>query len=176
MRRVSAGGCATNPVIKKTELTLMSEKQEIKLRSQQYLQNQQSSGGKIILDPQLLAYVKASGAETGACQRPAEPALRVCRHQRFHAQCLGYARRATQAVNRGLLTELKSEAELAAVLSHEIVHAAARLGASSWSAPFCCPAGAAVIRCWPPTGNRMSWSTQPRPWGNAAHLALQSRE
>ena len=33
------------------------------------------------------------------------------------------------AVNRGLLTELTSEAELAAVLGHEIVHAAARHGA-----------------------------------------------
>jgi predicted Zn-dependent protease len=33
------------------------------------------------------------------------------------------------AVNRGLLTELGSEAELAAVLGHEIVHAAARHGA-----------------------------------------------
>jgi predicted Zn-dependent protease len=33
------------------------------------------------------------------------------------------------AVNRGLLTELNNEAELAAVLGHEIVHAAARHGA-----------------------------------------------
>ena len=30
------------------------------------------------------------------------------------------------AINRGLLTELDSEAELAAVLGHEVVHAAAR--------------------------------------------------
>jgi hypothetical protein len=35
------------------------------------------------------------------------------------------------AVNRGLLTELKNEAELAAVLGHEIVHAAARHGAKA---------------------------------------------
>ena len=35
------------------------------------------------------------------------------------------------AVNRGLLTELQSEAELAAVLGHEIVHAAARHGAKA---------------------------------------------
>ncbi len=35
------------------------------------------------------------------------------------------------AINRGLLTELKSEAELAAVLGHEIVHAAARHGAKA---------------------------------------------
>ncbi len=35
------------------------------------------------------------------------------------------------AVNRGLLTELNSEAELAAVLGHEIVHALARHGAQA---------------------------------------------
>ena len=35
------------------------------------------------------------------------------------------------AVNRGLLTELQNEAELAAVLGHEIVHAAARHGAKA---------------------------------------------
>ena len=33
------------------------------------------------------------------------------------------------AINRGLLIELRNEAELAAVLSHEVVHAAARHGA-----------------------------------------------
>ena len=35
------------------------------------------------------------------------------------------------AIHRGLLTELKSEAELAAVLGHEIVHAAAKHGAKN---------------------------------------------
>ncbi len=35
------------------------------------------------------------------------------------------------AVNVGLLSELKNEAELAAVLGHEIVHAAARHGAKA---------------------------------------------
>jgi predicted Zn-dependent protease len=35
------------------------------------------------------------------------------------------------AVNRGLLTALENEAELAAVLGHEIVHAAARHGAKA---------------------------------------------
>ena len=34
-------------------------------------------------------------------------------------------------MNRGLLVELNSEAELAAMLSHEVVHAAARHGANA---------------------------------------------
>ena len=42
------------------------------------------------------------------------------------------------AVNRGLLTELNSEAELAAVLGHEIVHAAADTEPREWNAEFCC--------------------------------------
>ncbi|NIN39319.1 MAG: M48 family metalloprotease, partial [Gammaproteobacteria bacterium] len=37
------------------------------------------------------------------------------------------------AINRGLLTELNSEAELAAVLGHEIVHAAAKHSAQQMS-------------------------------------------
>jgi predicted Zn-dependent protease len=37
------------------------------------------------------------------------------------------------AINRGLLTELKSESELAAVLGHEVVHAAARHSAQQMS-------------------------------------------
>jgi len=36
------------------------------------------------------------------------------------------------AINRGLLAELKNEAELAAVLSHEIVHAAGVMARSRW--------------------------------------------
>jgi predicted Zn-dependent protease len=49
------------------------------------------------------------------------------------------------AINRGLLTELKSEAELAAVLGHEIVHAAARHGARSVEQGTLLAAGAAII-------------------------------
>jgi hypothetical protein len=58
---LAMGGCATNPVTKKTELTLVSEQQEIKLGSQQYLQNQQSAGGKFILDPSLRPTSTRSG-------------------------------------------------------------------------------------------------------------------
>ena len=43
---------------------------------------------------------------------------------------MGAARRKI-GINRGLLVQLNSEAELAAVLSHEIVHAAARHSAKS---------------------------------------------
>jgi predicted Zn-dependent protease len=50
------------------------------------------------------------------------------------------------AVNRGLLTELKNESELAAVLGHEIVHAAARHGAKAQERGTLMQAGMAVAQ------------------------------
>ncbi|MCE9569935.1 MAG: M48 family metalloprotease [Rhodocyclales bacterium] len=141
---LAMGGCATNPVTKKTELTLVSEQQEIKLGSQQYLQNQQSAGGKFILDPQLAAYVNEVGQKlVKVSDRPNLPFEFVVINDSVpNAWALPGGK---LAVNRGLLAELKSEAELAAVLSHEIVHAAARHGASSMERGILLSAGAAVI-------------------------------
>ena len=141
---ILAGGCATNPVTKKTELTLMSEQQEIRLGSQQYLQNQQSAGGRFILDPQLAAYVNEVGQKlVRVSDRPNLPFEFVVINDSVpNAWALPGGK---LAVNRGLLTELKSEAELAAVLSHEIVHAAARHGASSMEQGMLLSAGAAIV-------------------------------
>src|SRR5690606_19269233 len=50
------------------------------------------------------------------------------------------------AINRGLLTGLKNEAELAAVLGHEIVHAAARHGAKAQERGTLRQAGLALAR------------------------------
>ena len=141
---IAAGGCATNPVTKKTQLTLMSEQQEIRLGSQQYLQNQQSAGGRFILDPQLVAYVNEVGQKlVRVSDRPNLPFEFVVINDSVpNAWALPGGK---LAVNRALLTELKSEAELDAVLSHEIVHAAARHGASSMERGMLLSAGAAVI-------------------------------
>lgn len=49
------------------------------------------------------------------------------------------------AVNRGLLLELENKAELAAVLGHEIVHAAAGHGAKGIERGMLLQAGAAGI-------------------------------
>ena len=137
-------GCATNPVTKKSELSWVSEQQEIRLGTQQYLQNQQSAGGKFILDPALTAYVNEVGQKlVRVSDRPTLPFEFVVINDSVpNAWALPGGK---LAVNRGLLTELKSEAELAAVLSHEIVHAAARHGASSMERGILLSAGAAVI-------------------------------
>jgi predicted Zn-dependent protease len=137
-------GCATNPVTKKSELAWMSEQQEVKIGTQQYLQSQQSAGGKFILDPALTAYLNQVGQKlVKVSDRPNLPFEFVVINDSVpNAWALPGGK---LAVNRGLLTELKSEAELAAVLSHEIVHAAARHGASSMERGILLSAGAAVI-------------------------------
>ena len=141
---LAMGGCGTNPVTKKTELSWMSEQQEIRLGSQQYMQNQQSAGGRFILDPQLVAYVNEVGQKlVRVSDRPNLPFEFVVINDSVpNAWALPGGK---LAVNRGLLTELKSEAELAAVLSHEIVHAAARHGASSMERGILLSTGAAII-------------------------------
>ncbi|MDP2824375.1 MAG: M48 family metalloprotease [Sulfuritalea sp.] len=141
---LAIGGCGTNPVTKKSELMLLSEQQEISMGATQYVPNQQSAGGKFILDPALTAYVSEVGQKlVKVSDRPNLPFEFVVINDSVpNAWALPGGK---LAVNRGLLTELKSEAELAAVLSHEIVHAAARHGASSMERGILLSAGAAVI-------------------------------
>ncbi|KAF0162651.1 MAG: putative Zn-dependent protease [Rhodocyclaceae bacterium] len=138
------GGCATNPVTKRTELKLVSEQQEISIGAQQYAPSQQSAGGKFILDPALTAYVNEVGQKLArVSDRPSLPFEFVVINDSVpNAWALPGGK---LAVNRGLLTELKSEAELAAVLSHEIVHAAARHGAGAMERGILLSAGAAII-------------------------------
>jgi predicted Zn-dependent protease len=139
-----AGGCATNPVTKQNEISFVSEKQEIKIGRQQYLQSQQSAGGKFILDSALTAYVNEVGQKlVKVSDRPNLPFEFVIINDSVpNAWALPGGK---LAINRGLLTELKSEAELAAVLSHEIVHAAARHGAKSIEQGTLLAAGAVIV-------------------------------
>ena len=141
---ILASGCATNPVTKQTELSILSEKQEIKIGRQQYLQSQQSAGGKFILDPALAAYVNEVGQKlVKVSDRPNLPFEFVIINDSVpNAWALPGGK---LAINRGLLLELKSEAELAAVLAHEIVHAAARHGARSIEQGTLLTAGAVII-------------------------------
>jgi len=141
---LTAGGCATNPVTKKTELAFVSEQQEISMGAKQYAANQQEAGGRFILDPALTAYVNEVGQKlVKVSDRPNLPfEFAVINDSVPNAWALPGGK---LAVNRGLLTELKSEAELAAVLSHEIVHAAARHGARSVERGTLLAAGATII-------------------------------
>ncbi len=122
-------GCATNPVTGAKELSFVSESKEIDIGAKQFVPTQQTQGGQYRIDPELSRYVDQVGQRLGAAsdrQLPYE--FVVLNNASPNAWALPGGK---IAVNRGLLLELDSEAELAAVLGHEIVHAAARHGAKS---------------------------------------------
>ncbi|HIJ55090.1 MAG TPA: M48 family metalloprotease [Deltaproteobacteria bacterium] len=123
-------GCATNPVTGKQELHLISESYEIKVGEDNYLYTQQSQGGDYLTDPELIQYVKDVGHRLSqVSDRPQLPFEFVIINSSVpNAWALPGGK---IAINRGLLLELDNEAELAAVLGHEIVHATARHGAKS---------------------------------------------
>jgi len=122
-------GCATNPVTGKNELSLVSSAQEVTIGEQQYVPAQQTEGGQYLVDAELTAYVQEVGNRLAAVsdvQLPYE--FVVLNNSTPNAWALPGGK---IAINRGLLVQLDNEAELAAVLGHEIVHAAARHGAKS---------------------------------------------
>ena len=122
-------GCATNPVTGKRELRLVSEAQEMRMGRQHYLASQQMQGGAYNVDPELTRYVREVGAKLArVSDRGLAYEFVVLNNSTPNAWALPGGK---IAVNRGLLVELDNEAELAAVLGHEIVHAAARHGAKN---------------------------------------------
>src|SRR6187455_1370085 len=124
---LALGGCASNPVTGKRELNLVSEAQEIQIGQQQYAPSRQSQGGDYVTDPGVTSYVQQVGNRLAAVADRKPPyEFVVINSGDLNAWALPGGK---LAINRGLLVELKNEAELAAVLGHEIVHAAARHGA-----------------------------------------------
>ena len=122
-------GCAVNPVTGKNELSIISESQELAIGDQQYGPSQQSQGGLYSVDSALTDYVNEVGQRIAAVsdrQLPYE--FIVINDSVPNAWALPGGK---IAINRGLLMQLDSEAELAAVLGHEIVHAAAKHGANA---------------------------------------------
>ena len=129
---LSVAGCAVNPVTGKNELSLISPAQEIAMGEKNYQPSRQSQGGDYYLDPTLQAYVKSVGERLAAVSdRPDLPyEFVVLNNSVPNAWAMPGGK---IAINRGLLGYLEDESQLAAVLAHEIVHAAARHGASQMS-------------------------------------------
>lgn len=122
-------GCTINPVTGERQIALVSEADELAIGQAQYAPSRQMQGGDYILDPELTRYVAGVGnrlADVSDRNLPYE--FVVLNNSVPNAWALPGGK---IAINRGLLIELNSEAELAAVLSHEIVHAAARHGAQA---------------------------------------------
>lgn len=118
-----AAGCAVNPVTGQRELVLVGLERQIQMGKQNYAPMQQSQGGQYDVDPQLTEYVQGVGQKLAAVSdRDLPYEFVVLNNSVPNAWALPGGK---IAINRGLLTALDSEAELAAVLGHEIVHAAA---------------------------------------------------
>ncbi|MFZ1547417.1 MAG: M48 family metalloprotease, partial [Candidatus Nitrotoga sp.] len=106
--------CGTNPVTKKKEFQFVSESQEISIGQQNYAPARQSQGGDYVIDPELTAYVQSVGDKLAAVsdrKLPYEYAIINDSIPNAWAMPGGKI-----AFNRGLLYELNSEAELAAVM------------------------------------------------------------
>ena len=134
---LALAGCTTNPVTGERKLTLVSAGQELAIGAAQYAPSRQMQGGDYVLDPALTDYVEEVGQKLVAASRAVAVVDRelpyeftVLNNSVPNAWALPGGK---IALNRGLLIEMNSEAELAAVLGHEIVHAAARHGAQQMS-------------------------------------------
>jgi len=121
-------GCSVNPVTGEQQLMFTSMSEDIEIGKKQYKPAQQSQGGLYYLDTKLNTYISTVGKKLAkVSDQPELPyEFVVLNNSVPNAWALPSGK---IAINRGLLVQLKSEAQLAAVLSHEIVHAAARHGA-----------------------------------------------
>ena len=128
---VMVAGCAVNPVTGERELSIFDESWELQVGQEYYAPLRQSQGGDFVLDAELVAYVQEVGQRVAAeADRELPYEFYVLNSSVPNAWALPGGK---MAINRGLLTEMDSEAELAAVLGHEVVHAAARHGAQAQS-------------------------------------------
>jgi predicted Zn-dependent protease len=99
--------CATNPVTGKSDLMLVGESEELGIGQQQYAPMRQSEGGDYALDPGVTSYVQRVGNRLAAVSDRKLPyEFTVINSSVPNAWALPGGK---IAVNRGLLTELKSE-------------------------------------------------------------------
>jgi predicted Zn-dependent protease len=124
-------GCAANPVTGEQQLMLMSEADEISVDKQQS-PHQFSSDYGASQDRVLNTYVQQIGARMGSLShRPKMPySFRCVNAVYINAYAFPGG---SIAVTRGILLKLNNEAELAALLGHEIGHVNARHSASQMS-------------------------------------------
>ena len=119
-----AAGCAANPVTGRRQFMLVSEVQEIHL-DKQTSPYQLSADYGVTQDPQLAAYLTRTGNLLAAnTHRPNMPyAFHVVNATYVNAYAFPGG---TIGVTRAILLQLNNEAELAALLGHELGHVNAR--------------------------------------------------
>jgi predicted Zn-dependent protease len=124
-------GCAANPVTGKSQLMLVSEEQEIQIdkKNSPY---QFSADYGTVRDPLLADYMARTGKKVAAqTHRPHMPyEFKVVNATYINAYAFPGG---SIAATRGILLKMKNEAELAALLGHELGHVNARHTAEQMS-------------------------------------------
>ncbi len=164
---MATAGCTVNPVTGESQFSLVSAAQEVQIGQQNYLPSQQSQGGAYVVDPEVNLYVKQVGQKLAAVsdrkQLPYD--FVVLNNDVPNAWALPGGK---IAINRGLLILLQDEAQLAAVLGHEIVHAAARHGASQQTQAILVGIGSQVAQVASQNTGYADWVNQGTQIGAAA--------
>lgn len=157
-------GCAVNPVTGHQDIVLMSEQDEIALgrkSNQQVLQEYAAYD-----DQELQAYIQAVGQQLAAKSHRTDLVYRftVLDSKDVNAFALpgGYI-----YITRGLMSYLNSEAELAAVLGHEIGHVTARHAVRQYSAAQLANIGATLGAIFIPGMNTTASSQLVQLFGTA---------
>lgn len=121
----TCSACASNPVTGQRQFTLTSEKREIATGERHYPTAIAEEGGEFSIDPKLPAYIDSVGQRVAAAgPRPNLPyEFTVIDSSKPMAFVLPGGK---IAITRGLLVMLENEGQLAAVLAHQVVHAAAK--------------------------------------------------
>jgi predicted Zn-dependent protease len=117
-------GCAANPVTGDTQLMLVSAEQEIQI-DRQYAPHQFSTDYGAVQDAGLNGYIETVGKNLSSrSHRPGVPySFRVVNANYINAYAFPGG---SIACTRGILINLEDEAELAALLGHELGHVNAR--------------------------------------------------
>ncbi|HEX8029679.1 MAG TPA: M48 family metalloprotease, partial [Vicinamibacterales bacterium] len=143
--------CATNPVTGKSQVSLLSEAEELAIGQQQDAEIRREMG--VYDDPELQRYVSNIGIELARnSHRPNLPwTFTIVDSSAINAFALpgGYV-----YVTRGLMAYLDDESELAGVLGHEIGHVTARHAAQAYTRQAEASIGLMILSIFVP-------STQP---------------
>ena len=156
-------GCAVNPITGQEELMLLSESQDIEMGRKYAPEIEKHLGGKID-DESLQNYIDSVGQRIARIShRPNwEYHFTAVEHKMVNAIALpgGHI-----FVTKGMLKKLTTEAQLAALLAHEIVHITARHSSAAISRQM----GLSFLLL----GATAAGAKIPQDAGRAAALALQ---
>ncbi len=124
-------GCAINPVTGQSQLFMMSPEQELAI-DKQHAPDQISQDYGLVQDKNLQKYIRGVGSKLGKFSHRPEMPYNVNALNANYINAYAFPG-GTIGVTRGILLSMENEAELAALLGHEIGHISARHTSSRMS-------------------------------------------